>query len=213
MLGCIFGWVRNILAVVGLITVIIVIILAVAFWQLTKSPALEGEMRPIELTSTQVSKYADDFEDQVDELEADLLLATVGEEVEVTFTEEMATAKLIEEIEAQDLPFDVDSFWLNFEEDEEGNDVIRLLGKVDTGFATLTAGIEMEMEIVNGEPELTMSELAIGSGFLIPDQAKDIIADAIPTEEALTDMIKGLPIDLTDIDIEDGELTFIGDKE
>ena len=40
-----------------------------------------------------------------------------------------------------------------------------------------------------------------------------MIADAIPSEEALTDMIKDLPIDVSDIQIQAGKLIFEGTKK
>lgn len=215
MLGCLFRLLRNILAVIGLITVIVVIILGVAFWQLTKTPELEGKMRPIEFAEGQAVFYADKFDEKVDELEADLKTISPGARVEISFTEEEATAKIIEEIENADIPLDIEDVWLNFHVDEEtGAEQVQLLGKVDVGFTTLKAGVVMEMTIdSNGEPAITVDELAVGSGFLIPDQAKELVADAIPSEEALTDMINNLPIDLTEIKITEGELTFKGKKE
>lgn len=209
-----FGIIRNILAIIGLITLIIAFILVIAFWQLTKAPALEGEMTPIEFTSaSQQESYANSFDNKIDVLESELDDKDSGDVVSITFTQEEATAKILQEIYNSDIPVEISDIWVNFATNDDGEEVIQLLGKVDIGFATVTAGVEMEIEIdSNGDPKITYSDVAIGSGFGIPQQAKDLIADAIPSEEALTDMIKDLPIALTDIDISDGNLTFTGTK-
>lgn len=215
-MGCllkpIIGIIKWILMIIGLITVIIAIIIGVAFWQLTKTPALEGEMHEVFYTSADAVA----FDRAVDDLEDWLLDPTVavGTSTSLTITDKMATAKISEAIEDADIPVDISGIWLNFAVDEEGNEVVRLLGKVDVGIATLTAGVEMEIYAdVNGDPKITLSEVAIGSGFGIPGQVKDLIADAIPSEEALTEMIKDLPINITDIRIQAGQLIFEGTKE
>jgi len=215
-MGCllkpIFNIIKWILMIIGLITVILAIIIGVAFWQLTKTPALEGEMHEVFYTSADAAA----FDREVQELEDWLLDPTVpvGASITLEITEEMATAKIAKAIEEADIPIDVSDVWLNFAVDEEGNEVVQLLGKVDVGIATLTAGLEMEIYAdVNGDPKITLSEVAIGSGFGIPGKVKHLIADAIPSEEALTDMIKDLPIDLSDIRIQGGKLIFEGTKQ
>lgn len=216
-MGCLFRLIRNILAIIGLITVIIVIILGVCIWQLTKSPALEGKMDKFELTDVRVAQEAAKFDDEVKDLErqlADPDVISGRKKAEGTFTQEMVTAKLIEEIENADIPVDVSDLWVNFvyDEDDERPEVW-ILGKVDAGL-TLTAGLELELVVEDGKPKINMEGdglgLDVGSGYL-PGGIKDQIANAIPTEDALTDMIEDLPIDLDEIEIGDGELTFIGD--
>ncbi len=215
-MGCllkpIFNIIKWILMIIGLITVILAIIIGVAFWQLTKSPALEGEMHEVFYTSADAVA----FDRAVDDLEDWLLDPTVlvGTSTTLEISEKMASAKIARAIEEADIPIDIEDVRINFAKDEEGNEVIQLLGKVDVGIATLTAGVELEIYADEyGNPKITLSEVAIGSGFGIPGQVKDLIADAIPSEEALTEMIEDLPIDITDIRIQAGQLIFEGTKE
>lgn len=214
-MGCILkpiiSIIKWVLMIIGLITVIIAIIIGVCFWQLTKTPALEGEMHPVVYSSADAVA----FDRAVDDLEDWLRdpIVPVGTSTTLEISEEMASAKIAEAIEEADIPIDIEDVRINFAVDEKGNEVVQLLGKVDAGFATLTAGVELEMYVENGEPKITLSEVAIGSGFGIPGKAKDLIADAIPSEEALTEMIEDLPIRLSDIRIEGGKLIFEGTKE
>lgn len=215
-MGCllkpIIGIIKWILMIIGLITLIVAIIIGVAFWQLTKTPALEGEMHEVFHTSADAAA----FDREVQDLEDWLLnpATPVGASTTLEITEAMATAKIAEAIKDADIPVDVSDVWLNFAVDKEGNEVVQLLGKVDVGIAKLTAGLEMEIYAdANGDPKITLSEVAIGSGFGIPGQAKKLIANAIPSEKALTDMIKDLPIDVSDIRIQGGKLIFEGTKK
>jgi len=199
--------------IVGAITVIIAITIGVFVWQLTQPSALEKEMRPIELSAVQVERLADSFDDKIEKLEEEILPAlAVGAPVTVTFTEEEATAKIIEQIDEANIPLDVKDIWVNFTHDEKENkDKVLILGKVDVGLE-LSAGLELEIKVLNGKPKIVVGKLHIGKGWGIPGAAKDAVANVIPSEEALTDMLQDLPIDMTDIQIEGSELTFSGVK-
>jgi hypothetical protein len=63
------------------------------------------------------------------------------------------------------------------------------------------------MTIEDGKPKLKVNDVDIGKAW-IPRQAKNAIANNIPIEDALTDMLKGLPMDVTSIQVEQGHLTF-----
>ncbi len=213
-MGCllkpIIGIIKWILMIIGLITLIVAIVIGVAVWQLTKTPALEGEMHPVSYTAADAVAFDAAVEDLEDWL-ADPLIP-VGTSTTLRLTEKMVTAKVVEAIEDAGIQLDLSDIWVNLTVNEEGDQVIQLLGKFDLGFITLTAGLELEMYVENGEPKITLSEVALGSGFGIPDQIKDVIADAIPTDEALIDMIKVLSIDITGIQIGNGQLIFTGKK-
>ena len=216
-MGCllkpIIGIIKWLLMLIGLIVVILVIACLTCYYGfLTKPPALEGKMHEVLYTSAEAAA----FDKEIQLLEDWLLDPTVpvGTSRTLEITEEMASAKIAKAIEEADIPIDIEDVWINFAVDEEGDEVVQLLGKVDVGFAKLTAGLEMEIYAdANGDPKITLSEVAIGSGFGIPGQAKKLIANAIPSEKALTDMIKDLPIDVSDIRIQGGKLIFEGTKK
>lgn len=209
-MGCILKPIISIikwaLMIIGLITVILAIIIGVAFWQLTQTPGLKGEMHEVVATDQGVTK----FDGAITDFEEDLGKVAVGilETATLRLDEQWVTSKMVEAIEEADIPLDVHDVWVNFTDGE-----IQILGQVDVG-RTLTAGVVLEMGIdaATGEPELTVGELAVGKGWLIPGAAKDAIANLIPTEEALTDMVTDamgdLDVKLTSIQVEDGDLVF-----
>jgi len=217
-MGCllkpIIGLIKWVLMIIGLLTVIVAIIIGIAFWQLGMTPAMEAEMRPIVLTEAEIQQYADSFDTKVENLAKQLEDLAVGDPVTITFTEKEASAKILKAIEDAAIPLEVTDIWVNFDKDDEtGEDVVRVLGKVDAVIRTLTAGLEIEMSVENNEPKMTVSEVAMGSGFLMPGVLKDQLANAIPTDKALTDMLKGLPISVSSVQMVEGEMTFSGTKK
>ncbi|MFC2017856.1 hypothetical protein ACFLTQ_00945 [Chloroflexota bacterium] len=218
-MGLVFGWARNILAIVGLFTIIMVIILGVCICQLTGSPALEGKMDKFELTEAQFTSLANDFDDKVENLQEIVADKSYnpGDAMKISFTEEEVTAKLLDEIENSDIPLDISGIWVNFayDEDDERYEVW-ILSKVDIGLG-LTAGLEFLVEVENGKPKIIPEGdglgLDIGGGSVLPEEAKQQIANALPIEETLTDMFNNLPIYITEIEISDGEITFTGTFE
>ncbi len=202
-MGCIWKAIRTFLMVVGAITVVIVIILGVGLYMLTQPSGLEGEMHEVVATPAAAQR----FDQKIDNLEADLLLLAAGAPVSLALTEEEVTSKIAQELETADIPVEVEDIWVNFEDTK-----VMILGKVNVGI-TLSAGLELEMEVENGEPKIIISEVAIGRGFGIPEAAKEQIANAIPSAEALTKMLEDLPIKIKDIRIEDGKLIFSGIKK
>ena len=209
-----FRLTRNILAVMGLILVIIVMILGVGYWQLTKTPALAKGMCSVDLNEDQVTMYASEFDAKVDAFETEWQAAEVGAPVTISLTEDEANAKIQKWIENTDLPVDISDVKLNFTVDDQCNEKILLFGKVDVACTKLPTGVEMQITTdKNGKPEITISDLAIGSGFVIPQPVEDRIAKAIPVDGFLTYLFKNAKVDLTDINISDGVLTFTANKE
>ena len=208
-MGCllkpIFGLIKWVLMIIGLLTVIVAIILGIAFWQLTKTPALEGKMHEV-IATAEVDGKAFDAKLQgiADSIKAGTWDGTLR------LTEKEVTGKMELLIEESDIPLDVEDIWVNFHVDEEtGANQVQILGKVNMG-VTLKAGIVIEMSIEDNEPKITMDELAVGSGWLLPGAAKDQIANLIPTQDALKDALKGLPVDWGSVEIEGSDLVFTG---
>ena len=207
-MGCIWRVIRTILVIIGAITVIIAIIIGVGFYLLTRPSALEKEMTPIELTPAEATAAVKRFDTKIDTLEAQLEALKSGDPIPpLTLTQEEVTAKIADEIEKADIPVNVERIWVNFKDDK-----VLLLGTVNVG-VDVSAGVVAGMEITEeGEPKVVLDKIDIGGGVPVPKAAKDQIAAAIPSEEALTEMIRELPIKITDIDIRDGKLTFKGFK-
>ena len=215
-MGIVFGWTRNILAIIGLFAIIIAILLGVCVCQLTGSPALEGEMDKYELTEAQVTILVYDFDGKVENLQEIVADKSYnpGDPVTVSFTEEEVTAKLIDEIENSDIPLNISDIWVNFAYDEDDKRYeVWILSKVDVGLG-LTAGLEFLVEVENGKPKIVSEGdglgLDVGGGSVLPEEAKRQIVNALPIKEALTDIFNNLPIYITEIEISNGEITFTG---
>jgi len=207
LLGPIFGFIKNLFAIIGFIAVIIVLVLGVCVWQLTKPPALEGSMH--EVVYSQADAVA--FDNAVMELEEWLLDPDIqpGESKTLTLSEAMVTAKIAEVIDSGDMPFEIKDIKVNFGEDGK----IYVLGSVEAGLS-LAAGLELTLSVEDGTPKIVLDEISIGQGFGVPDMLKEQIADAIPSEEALTEMLNDLPFDITSLqtDATNGNLIFTGTK-
>jgi len=212
-MGCllkpIIGIIKWILMIIGLITVILAIIIGVAFWQLTQTPSLEKEMHPVVATVADGEKY----DRKLQAIEDKILSGQIkpGDPVHLALTEEEVTGKMWLAIEEADIPLNIEDVWVNFKKDEQtGANQIQILGKVDVGL-TLKAGIVIEMSIkAGGEPKITVGELAVGKGWLLPKAAKDQIAKLIPSEDALKTAIKAMPVEWSDVSVLGGELVFEG---
>ena len=152
-MGCllkpIIGIIKTILMIIGLITLIVAIIIGVGVWQLGKTPAMEAEMRPIQLTEFEVLQLAGEFDAKVDDLAIQLAQKAIGDPVEIFFTEEETSAKILKAIEDAAIPLEVTDIWVNFDVDDTGKGQVRVLGKVDAYVRTLTVGLEIGMSIEN----------------------------------------------------------------
>jgi len=202
-MGCLWKILKTILhivkialIVIGAIMVIAAIVLGICVWQVTRPSGLEKKMH--EVTYTQAD--AASFDNEIDDLE-NWLENPSGSQYTLTLTEEEVSAKMKEAIDEADIPIDISDVAVNF---TDGKVVIR--GRADVGLK-LRIAMKVEMTIENGKPKIKVNDVDIGRAW-IPSQAKDAIANDIPIEDALTDMLEGLPIDVTSIQVEQGHLTF-----
>jgi hypothetical protein len=106
-----------------------------------------------------------------------------------------------EAIDEADIPIDITNVAVNF---TDGKVLIR--GRPDVGLKVRIA-MKVEMTIEDGKPKLKVNDVDVGRAW-IPSQAKNAIANNIPIEDALTDMLEGLPMNVTSIEVEQGPLTF-----
>jgi hypothetical protein len=202
-MGCLWKILKTILhivkialIVIGAITVIAAIVLGIYAWQVTRPSGLEEKMHDVTYTQAEAAS----FDNEIDGLE-NWLENPSGSQYTLTLTEEEVSAKMKEAIDEADIPIDISDVAVNF---TDGKVVIR--GRADVGLK-LRIAMRVEMTIEDGKPKIKVEKLDIGKAW-IPRQAKDAIANDIPIEDALTDMLKGLPMDVTSIQVEQGHLTF-----
>jgi len=209
-MGCLWKILKTILhivkialIVIGAITVIAAIVLGIYAWQVTRPSGLEKKMHDVTYTQADAAS----FDNEIDDLENWLENPSVpnGSQFTLTLTEAEVSAKMKEAIDEADIPIDVSDVAVNF---TDGKVLIR--GKADVGLK-LRIALKVGMTIEDGKPKLKVNDVDIGKAW-IPSQANDAMADAIPIEDALTDMLEGLPIDVTSIQVEQGHLTFVGEK-
>jgi hypothetical protein len=196
ILSTIFRIAKIALIVIGVITVIAAIVLGICAWQVTRPSGLEKKM--YDVTYTQVD--AASFDQKIDGLE-NWLKNPSGSQYALILTEEEVSAKMTEAIDEADIPIDITNVAVNF---TDGKVVIR--GRVDLGLK-LRIAMRVEMTIEGGKPKTKVEKLEIGRAW-IPRQAKNAIANNMPINDALTDMLKGLPLNVTSIEVEQGLLTF-----
>ena len=206
-MGCLWRILKTILRIVkialmviGAITVIAAIVLGIYAWQVTRPSGLEEKMHDVTYTQAEAAS----FDNEIDGLE-NWLENPSGSQYTLTLTEEEVSAKMKEAIDEADIPIDISDVAVNF---TDGKVVIR--GRADVGLK-LRIAMKVEMTIEDGKPKLKVNDVDIGKAW-IPRQAKNAIANNIPIEDALTDMLEGLPIDVTSIQVEQGHLTFVGEK-
>ena len=202
-MGCLWKILKTILhivkialIVIGAIMVIAAIVLGICVWQVTRPSGLEKKMHEVTYTEADAAS----FDNEIDDLE-NWLENPSGSQYTLTLTEEEVSAKMKEAIDEADIPIDISDVAVNF---TDGKVVIR--GRADVGLK-LRIAMKVEMTIENGKPKIKVNDVDIGRAW-IPSQAKDAIANDIPIEDALTDMLEGLPIDVTSIQVEQGHLTF-----
>jgi len=207
-MGCllkpVFNIIKLILMIIGLITVIAAIVIGVAVWQLTKTPSIEAEMHPVEATVEDGYLFNQKLQDIEDKILSGQILP--GEAVEVRLSEREVAGKIelaIEESAGEGFGLNVEDVWVNFRVDPEtGAKQALILAKVKMGL-TLKAGVVFELDIQGGEPSLTVDEIAVGSGWLLPQSAKDQIAKVIPSDDALKNAFKALPVSWSNLSIDE----------
>ncbi|MBM4462179.1 MAG: hypothetical protein FJ012_02435 [Chloroflexi bacterium] len=196
-MSTIFRIAKIALRVIGAIAVITAIVLGICAWQVTRPSGLEKNMQDVTYTQTDAAS----FDQRIDDL-VGWLTNPSGPQYRLTLTEKEVSAKLKEATDEADIPIDITTVAVNFT--KAGEVLIRC--RVDIGLK-LRIAMRIEMVIEDGKPKTKIEKLQIGRAW-IPRQVKNAIANNIPIEDALTDMLKGLPMKVTSIEVEPGKLIF-----
>jgi hypothetical protein len=194
ILGPIFGIIRTILAIIGLLTVIIGVIVGVCVWQLTKPPAIDGEMRQVEYSTEASESFDEKWEDFI-----------AGDTAVFALTEEEVSSKAQDMVDELGIPLDVERIWVNFEPGSV-KCWISIKGKI--GPLTLYAAAKGEVEI-REEGDKTflwyrVDELNLPSWF--NDFIEDKVEGALDIEdlrEGTYELPEDMEIDLTNIRVEE----------
>lgn len=181
--------------------VVLAIILAVAIFILMNRPSgITSQMTAV-VSSPEAAQALDtkwtNFNNAVKE-------AKPGTAVTMNLTQEEITSKINEELKGVDLPegLTVDKVNVNLVDG-------KLLLSADVKYSVLQgiAGMELKVETVNGTPSLVVKDIDMGM-LPIPQALKDQLTNLIPQGGVIG--LADLPVDITGIQIIDGQLVMAG---
>jgi len=195
LLGPIFGIIRTILTIIGLITVIVGVVIGLLVWQLTKPPGMVDDMRPVEVTSEAADRFDSKWEAFIAQIP--------GVNAILEFTEDEVSSKAMEAVDELGIPLDVETVMVNF---EPGSVKVSLYikGKILGLTLHLAAVGEVELREEGGRTVLwyRIDDLSL------PSQVKDFIEDKIEgaldidnLKEGTYELPEDLEVDLMDIEV------------
>lgn len=189
--------------VIGSVVGLVIIIVAGTFFLMSRPSGISSRMEPV-VSSPEAAKELDtkwaNFNTAIKE-------APTGTTVTMNLTQAEVTSKINEELKTVDLPEGLTM----------GNVTVNLQdGKIilssDIKYSALqgTAGMELKIETVNGTPSLVVKDIDMGM-LPIPQALKDQLFNLIPQGGVIG--LGNLPVDITGIQIIDGQLVMAGIKK
>ncbi|MFQ5987679.1 MAG: hypothetical protein ACE5H6_02385 [Dehalococcoidia bacterium] len=175
----------------------LLIIIGVGGYLVTGPAPIGAEASPVPVTD----EAAESFDQKVDGLVQEIAQAHPRKEVTLVITEEEATSKLAELAAANQLLLEMNHVKIHFDEGMVG------------GFAIVDLGIDVQVafqakiDAEDGKPKITIERLNFGR-LPVPRTLVDQVMVAVMRQ--LGERWEGVPVELQDINIEDGKLTFIG---
>jgi hypothetical protein len=160
----------------------------------------EVEAEPITVTLEAAQRLDDRIEAVQREIDE---AAAMGQRIEVTFviTEEEATSKVIQLSQSDEINLDIEYAQIHF---QDGKAYCH--GKADF-VIDMDISLEAEIEVVDGEPDITIEGLHIGR-LPIPGTLVGQIMRAVMSH--YQERLDGIRIDLEEITIGDGEMIIRG---
>lgn len=192
--------IQGIIMVIGVIGILIFGVLIVGFYLYSLSPPIQSQMVPTGQSSEAVKSFDQKISSTKDKIDA-AADADQEKEITVTITDKEVNSKLIELRARGELP--VKDASINF-----GNDKFLAYANIDTpGIINAKTAVMGEVEIVDGFPKIIVTDFNLGK---LP-----LPASIDKTAEQLLNVIlrlqlSGIPLETTNIQIEDHELTVTG---
>ena len=185
---------------VGSIVALALIVAGVAWILISLPSGIASEVTPV-TSSTELARQLDA---KWDEFQNAVRQAAPGTEVTLTLTQEEVNSKINEELKTVDLPagFSIKNVNVNLVDG-------KILLAADATYSVLKgkAGLEASVEIVNGSPSIVVTDVDMGK-LPIPQALKDQLGGLIPEGGIIQS--SGLPLDMQDIQIIDGQLIIKG---
>ncbi|HEX75018.1 MAG TPA: hypothetical protein G4O12_00390 [Dehalococcoidia bacterium] len=193
--------VRGCLTVLGIIGVIVIIALVIGYCLFSLTPSIESEMTPVVVTAEAAQSFDQKF--QTFETEIEAAVAT-GEEKEVSLviTEEEVNSKLVEVLAEGELP--LKEALLNF---DQGYFLVYAV--VDTPGVDAKTAVIARIEVVKGEPKVTVEDFDLGK-LLLPQGMNNGIGSLLTIIAKMNAPTDDLPLVITEIEIAKGQLSVKG---
>jgi len=193
--------VRGCLTVLGIIGVIVIIALVIGYCLFSLTPSIESEMTPVVVTAEAAQSFDQKF--QTFETEIEAAVAT-GEEKEVSLviTEEEVNSKLVEVLAEGELP--LKEALLNF---DQGYFLVYVV--VDTPGVDAKTAVIARIEVVKGEPKVTVEDFDLGK-LLLPQGMNNGIGSLLTIIAKMNAPTDDLPLVITEIEIAKGQLSVKG---
>ncbi len=193
--------VRGCLTVLGIIGVIVIIALVIGYCLFSLTPSIESEMTPVVVTAEAAQSFDQKF--QTFETEIEAAVAT-GEEKEVSLviTEEEVNSKLVEVLAEGELP--LKEALLNF---DQGYFLVYVV--VDTPGVDAKTAVIARIEVVKGEPKVTVEDFDLGK-LLLPQGMNNGIGSLLTIIAKMNAPTDDLPLVITEIEIAKGQLSVNG---
>lgn len=208
---------NNILIGVGTCIAILIILGSIGLYLSTRPTSMENKMRSINADIEDIQS----FDEKLEILEKDILSAVeVGEqrEVTLTLTEEEVSAVLVDMMR-EAISESSDNFSKEMIVDTMVNldeETFRAIVRIDFAGITVDAGVELRAETDEDGLNLILESIELGR-LPFPGTVKDKIRSSfneahthIDFRDLHIDLDDALPVKLTDIIVNDGEMVIIG---
>jgi hypothetical protein len=191
--------IRGCITVIGIIGILVIIALIMGYYLYSLSPWIQAEMTPVAVTA----EAAQSFDEKLEALETEIDEAiAAGEERETSLviTEKEVNSKLVEVLAEGDLPFE--QVLVNF---REGHFLIYAVADVPGVAARI--GAMGRIRVIDGDSEVLIEDFDLGK-LPLPRAVNGGIGDLLDIIVRLK--LADLPLEITDIEINDRELTGSG---
>lgn len=191
--------IRGCITVVGIIGILVIIALVMGYYLYSLRPWIQAKMTPVAVSAEAAQSLDQKFEALETEID-EAIAAGEERETSLVITEKEVNSRLVEVLAEGDLPFD--QILVNF---REGRFLIYTVADVP-GVAARMGAIG-RMQVVNGDPEIVIEDFDLGK-LPLPQAVNGGIGELLDVMVRLK--LADLPLDITDVEISNRELTVSG---
>ena len=186
--------------VLGSVVFLVIAAAVVVFILMKSGPAITSKMMPV--TSSHQSVIA--LDNKMTAFNTAVQNATPGTPVSLNVTQEEITSKVNEELAGIKLPegLSLGNVTINF---QDGKALVS--APIKYSVLSGTAGMALTVQTVNGTPTISVQDVDFGA-LPIPQALKDQLTGMIPNGGKID--IGNLPVDITGIQIIDGQIVMNG---